>query len=127
MSVPCTTSGRSGEFSSRAEKQLAGRRLAQAEESGLGAQVRGIFVVGGRADSAEQNGCGIKAGCERVGRKRVIAGGKGSASDVLAGELEFVPEGGGDGLEDADSLLGDFGANAVTGDEGEVKQHVGSP
>lgn len=101
--------------------------LAQAEESGFGAQVRGILVVGGQADGAEQDSSSVPAGFERIGGQRVVAGGEGGASDVLAGELEFVVEAGGYGFEHTDCLFGDFRADAVAGHDSEVEKHAGSP
>ncbi len=63
---------------------------------------------------------GRRESCRRQG---IISGCQRCSADVLALELKLMAESVGDGLEDCDSLFGDFRADAVAGEDGQVQEH----
>src|SRR5579883_538460 len=90
MSVPCTTSGRSGEFSSRAEKQLAGRRLAKAPSSlrrrrspASGRRCAGFLSEAGEPAAASRTGAGSRQAAS-------VSGGSGSLLAARAATPMFL-------------------------------------
>ena len=56
-------------------------------------------------------------------RQRRAFGGDGDAADEGFGEGEVVAAELGDGLEDVDGFAGDFGADAVSGEDGDLELH----
>jgi hypothetical protein len=61
---------------------------------------------------------------KRVLGQRVFYSRQRRASNILMPELKVVAELVGDSLQDKFCLLGDFGADAVTGEDREVEKHA---
>ncbi len=83
MSTSLVTSGRSGEFSLRAaigdggaQVGEAAEGLADLQEAGFGALVRGEGVELVVADGADQDGVGVERGVEGGGGERRAGGGR---------------------------------------------------
>jgi hypothetical protein len=131
MSAPSVTSGRSGELAAErgigdggAQVGEAAEGLADLEQAGLGALVRGEGVELVVADRAHQDGVALERGVERGGGQRRAGGGDGDAADEQGHEGEVVAAELGDGAQDGDCFVGDFGADAVAGEDGYLKLHA---
>jgi hypothetical protein len=55
--------------------------------------------------------------------QRITAAGIRGAADIFLGQAEFVSERGGDGLENTNGFIGDFGTNAVPGEDSDLQEH----
>ena len=83
------------------------------------------IVIERRASHCSQQHRGRRQACSnRVGRERIVDRGQGRASDMFALRAKFVTEGIRNCLEYPDCLLGNFGADAVAGKDGEVQEHA---
>jgi hypothetical protein len=60
---------------------------------------------------------------QRVRRQWIIDGSERSAADIFVLELKLMAEYFGDGLQDEDGLLSDFGADAVAGENSNFQEH----
>ena len=101
----------------------AAEGLADLEQAGFGALVRreGVELV--VADRAEQDGVALERGVEGRGGERRAGGGDGDSADEERDEGEVVAAELGDGFEDVDGFVGDFGADAVAGEDGYLETH----
>ncbi len=106
-----------------AEIGVAAEGVANLEEAGLGTLVRGERVEFFVADRAEQDGVGFEAGVEGGGGQRRAGGRDGDSAEEQRDEGEVVAAELGDGLEDVDGFVGDFGADAVAGEDGYLETH----
>ena len=77
------------------------------------------------SDRAHQHRGRRKASLQGIGRQRILCNGERRAANVLVLELKLVAECVGNGLQNKNGLLGDFGADSVTGEDGEVQKHAG--
>ena len=101
----------------------ASEGLADLQEAGFGTLVgrEGVeFVV---ADCAEQDGVAFERGVERRGGEWRAGFGDGDAADEACDEDEVVAAEFGDGAENIGGLLGDFGADAVAGEDCNFETH----
>ena len=96
----------------------AAEGLADLEQAGFGALVgrEGVELV--VADRAHQDGVGLERGFEGRGGERRAGGVDGDSADEQRDEGEVVAAELGDGFEDVDGFVGDFGADAVAGEDG---------
>ena len=100
------------------------------EDAHVGADVQqallrahgGVGVVPlGAADGAEEHGVVVaRHGAHLVGEGDAVLV-DGDAADVAVGQVEAVSEGAADGLEGADALAGDLGADAVAAHDCDVE------
>ena len=88
--------------------------FAHGEESVLGAYLcRGVIVEARVSDGTEEDGVAFEAGLESLLGERVSGGVDGAGSDESFGEGGLVSELFADGVDGFNSLVDDFGANAV--------------
>ncbi len=106
-----------------AEVGVAAEGVANLEEAGLGTLVRGERVELFVADRAEQDGVGFEAGVEGGGGQGRAGGRDGDSAEEQGDEGEVVAAEFGDGLQDVDGFVGDFGADAVAGEDGYLETH----
>ena len=101
----------------------AAEGLADLEEAGFGALVgrEGVELV--VADGAHQDGVGVERGVEGRGGERRAGGVMATPPRRSADEGEVVAAELGYGLEDVDGFVGDFGADAVAGEDGYLELH----
>ncbi len=105
----------------------AAEGLADLQQTGFGALVGRERVELVVADGAEQDGVGVERGVERGGGERRAGFGDGDAADEAFGEGEVVAAEFGDGAEDVGGFAGDFGADAVAGEDGNLESHSATP
>ena len=91
------------------------QRLAQGQQAVLGPLRPAVPL--GAADRAQEDGVGLAAGLERLRRQRLAAGVDGFAADQVGGEVEAVAEAVGDHVQHHARGGGDFGADAVAGQQ----------
>ncbi len=134
MLASLVTSGRSGRVfgergvgDGRAQVGEAAEGLADLEQAGFGALVGGEGVELVVADGAEEDGVGLERGFEGRGGERRAGGGDGYSAEEEWGEGEVVAAELGDGFEDVDGFVGDFGADAVAGEDGYLETHLLTP
>jgi hypothetical protein len=104
----------------------AAKLLPNLQQAGFGALVgrQGVELV--VAHRAQQDGVGFEAGGDgRLGQRRSF-GGDGDAADQGFGEAEVVAAELGDSLENFNGFAGDFGADAVSGEDCDLQLHSGS-
>ena len=70
-----------------------------------------------------QDGVGFEAGVEGGGGQRRAGGVDGDSAEEQRDEGEVVAAELGDGFEDVDGFVGDFGADAVAGEDGYLETH----
>jgi len=127
MSVPWTTSGRSGEESSSDGNRTAGRRLAKQPKAWR--SLSSPFSGGDRwesdqtpaADRAEQHRFGGLAGLERVVGTDDCCG-EPCAAYRLNRDLNFVVKNFGNGVENTQSFGNDFRPDAIAGQRGDFQE-----
>ena len=127
MSVPRTSSAaqrrtifQRGKTDSGTQVSVGAKFAAQTQESRFGAKVIRIMIERGISHRAHQDRGRRKASLNGVGGQRIFYHGQRRAADVLVLELKLMAECVRNGLQDKNGLLGDFGADAVAGEDGEV-------
>src|ERR1700722_13004630 len=133
MSVPRTTSARSGEQTSSAGKNTAGRRFAYAPSS----RRRRNNPASGRKCPGFASNAGLQtapnstapearqAEIVSAGRGALMAARRRRASNQFGLKLKFVAKAVSHSLQNLHSLSGHFRANAVAGKNREIKDHDG--
>ena len=130
MSTPSITSGLSGEASTSDGQVRTGRRLAKTpsvatkfEQSLLGAHARGGADHFGPPMAPSRT-------ADLLRHASIVRGGSAEPEESIAmppnqrcGELEFVAEACGDGLQHTHGFGGDFGTDAVTAEDGDTSLH----
>ncbi len=71
-----------------------------------------------------QDGVALERGVEGRGGERRAGGVDGDSADEERDEGEVVAAELGDGFEDVDGFVGDFGADAVAGEDGYLELHT---
>ena len=112
-----------GEGEAGAEVRVAAEHLADLQQAGFGALVRREVIELVVADGAEEDGVGVERDVDGLLGQRCAFGSDRDAADESFGEGEVVAAELGDGLEDVDGFAGDFGADAVSGEDGDLELH----
>ena len=105
----------------------AAEGLADLQQAGFGALVGGEGVEFVVADSAEQDGVAVERGVERCGGERGAGFGDGDAADEAFDEGEVVAAEFGYRAKDVGGFAGDFGADAVAGEDCNFETHYSVP
>jgi hypothetical protein len=95
----------------------------QSKQTTFGPQLFWDIVECRASDCAQQRGAGGKTSLRCILRQRVVAARIRGAADIFFLQAEFVSERGGDGLENTNGFIGDFGTDAVAGEDGDLQEH----
>ena len=132
MSVPRTTSARSGErvFERRKKYRrpqvgVRAQLAPDAQQSRLRAQMAGIVIERRSAHGAQQHGSRCKARLQRVGRQRIVHRTQCGTANQFLLKFELMTEPLGYGPQNKHGLFSDFRTNAVAGEDGEFQEHAG--